>query len=139
MVSCVKEHNIVWNYLWFSIIANGEKDKKKKKKRRKKWQFKKAHFKCKIFHFASLDCSATSIIIVINIIIVIIAIIRPCKSGFTQKRHHVPLFLRAFVIQHLKHTHTHTHKTQTKKQTKNRKISFNKYLENVFLNWLNCF
>ena len=32
MASCVKEHNIVWNYLWLSIIANGEKDKKKKNK-----------------------------------------------------------------------------------------------------------
>ena len=86
MASCVKEHNIVWNYLWLSIIANGEKDKKKKKEGRND-NLKGPISNIKFFILPVLTASAIDIITVINIISVITTVISPCKSGITQKDH----------------------------------------------------
>lgn len=83
MVPCVKEHDVVWNYLWFhTYYCQWRKGGKKGRKDNLKGPISSMRF----FNSPILTTFAGDIITVINIINEMTAIARSCKSRTHKKR-----------------------------------------------------
>lgn len=128
--SCVKEHNVVWNYLWFSTYyCQWRKGRKKEKHDNLKGSISNIKF----FILPVLTTSASDIITVVNTISVMTAIIRPCISEtHTQKK---TLYVSAFDGLCYCSATSKTNKQHSPPKNKNRKNqnkSFSTNVENIF-------